>query len=157
MQFPSVVASSLAGKRFILPNEFEGVYNLLFVTFVEAQQPLVDTWLAAMEFLCDDFDGLKYYELPTIQQRHPLEQRVIDMSMRINIRDPYARAFTITLYVDLDRFCRDLEFPTRDEIYTLLIDQQGYVLWRSCGDYNEMKEISLRETLETVFSPEEQA
>jgi hypothetical protein len=152
MQFPSLVASSLAGKRFELPNELEGDFNLLFVAFHDNQQYMIDTWLASADMLVTAYKRLKYYALPAMQVRQPFEQRVLEMGMRLNIRDPFTRAITIALYVDLEKFCFELAVANRDEICLFLIDESGDIVWRGIGAHNIFKEASLRETLETIFS-----
>ena len=97
------------------------------------------------------YKRLKYYALPAMQVRHPFEQRVLEMGMRLNIRDPFTRAITIALYVDLEKFCDELAVIDRDEVYLFLIDHHGDVVWRGTGVHNIYKEISLRDTLETIF------
>lgn len=44
-QFPRVEGSNLEGRRFTLPTDFEGDYNVVLVAFRRGQQGDVDSWL----------------------------------------------------------------------------------------------------------------
>jgi hypothetical protein len=152
MQFPSVSAHNLVGKRYDLPEEFEGHYNLLVINFYQHQPHLTQPWLGFGEELSNTYPAFKYYNMPTNHQQHPFEQRINNMTLRIHISDPKQRELTVALYVDLKQFCQDLEIEHRRDLVVLLVDGSGEVLWRTEGHYSELRGISLLETLETVFT-----
>jgi hypothetical protein len=82
---------------------------------------------------------VRYYELPVIQRLNVLARTFINEGMRSGIPDRLARARTITLYLDKVAFRRALELPHEDDIYVLLVDRQGQVLWRSGGAFTPEK------------------
>jgi hypothetical protein len=128
-----------------LPEDFEGDRNLLLIAFQRDQQKNVDTWLRQMKRF--EAPGFRYYELPTLGRLSPLVRWFIDNGMRRGIADPYARAHTVTLYLDKPAFRRALILPNETRIYAILVDRSGQVLWRAEGDFDEAKAASLQNVL----------
>ncbi len=135
MQFPAVSGSNLKRKRLNLPEDLEGEQNLVLIAFQQWQQTQVDTWLPFARQMEETYPGLRYYELPTIQRLGPLARTFINEGMRAGIPDPVARERTITLYVDKLAFRQALDLPGEENIYILLLDRQGRVLWRAEGAF----------------------
>ena len=143
MQFPSVTGSSLQRRKLDLPEGFDGELNLVLIAFQQWQQSQVDTWIPFAKQLENAHSGLRYYELPTIQRLNALARTFINEGMRAGIPDPVARERTITLYVDKNAFKQALQLPREDDIYVLLLDRQGRVLWRAEGTFTQEKGESL--------------
>ena len=139
MRFPSVEGSNLAGRRFRLPEDFEGRLNIVLVAFEMEHQADVDTWTPLVKQLATADPGVRYYELPTIWRMNPVRQWFIDSGMRMGIPDPNTRAATITLYLDRAAFCQALGLPSTRSIYVLLVDDAGQVLWGESGRFTEAK------------------
>lgn len=152
MQFPPVIAHNLAGKRFSLPDEFEGEYNLIVLSFYDYRPSQIDPWLEFGKLLSQNYLNFKYYALPINNERHAFEQRIFNMSLRIHVPDPMQRALTVVVYADIEKFCEELEIGSRREIYAFLVDKQGEVMWRTEGNFSELRGVSLEETVETVFA-----
>lgn len=147
MRFPAATGSNLQRKRFDLPEQFEGDWNLLFVAFQQWQQTQVDSWLSFAKEMESSYSGLYYYELPTIQLRNPLVQTFINEGMRAGIPDPVARERTITLYVDKKAFRSALAIDHEEHIQVLLLGREGQVIWRTEGSYTAEKADALRAVL----------
>jgi hypothetical protein len=143
MQFPSVMGFNLQRKKLSLPEAFEGELNLVFVAFQQWQQSQVDTWIPFARQLEETHSTVRYYELPTIQRLNVLARTFINEGMRAGIPDPVARERTITLYLDKNTFREALQLPREDDIYVLLLDRQGQVLWRAEGAFTVDKGDSL--------------
>jgi hypothetical protein len=143
MQFPTVTGANLQRKKLMLPQDFEGELNLVFIAFQQWQQNQVDTWIPFARQLEKTHAGVRYYELPTIQRLNVLARTFINEGMRAGIPDPTARERTITLYLDKAAFREALQLPGEDDIYVLLLDRQGQVLWRTEGSFASEKGDSL--------------
>ena len=65
-----------------------------------------------------------------------------------SIPDPAARARTITLYLDKERFRQALGLPDEEHIYLLLIDRDGRVHWQTRGPYSPEKASPLMAAVE---------
>jgi hypothetical protein len=143
MQFPTVSGSNLQRKKLTLPHDFEGEQNLVFIAFQQWQQRQVDTWIPFARELETAYPGLLYYELPTIQRLNILARTFVNEGMRAGIPDPVARERTITLYLEKEAFRVALQLPGEDDIYVLLLDGQGRVLWRTEGSFTPEKGESL--------------
>ena len=143
MPFPTVTSTNLSRRKFALPGDFEGDLNLLLIAFQRWHQRLVDTWILFAGRLEHDYEGVRYYELPVIQRMNVLGRSFIDGGMRAGIPDREARARTITLYLDKVAFRSALDLPGEEDIYVLLVDRQGRVLWRAQGSFTPEKGESL--------------
>ncbi|MBN1137654.1 MAG: hypothetical protein JXM73_13795, partial [Anaerolineae bacterium] len=89
------------------------------------------------------YPAVRYYELPTIRRLNTLARTFINEGMRAGIPDLVARERTITLYVDKKAFREALQLPGEEDIYVLLLDRQGRLLWRAEGAFTPDKGESL--------------
>jgi len=94
------------------------------------------------------YPGFRYYELPTLQELNPLSRVFINEGMRAGIPDPTARERTITLYIDKLGFRQALDLPHEEDIYVLLVNRQGQILWRVAGELTPEKTESLVSAIE---------
>ncbi|MEO8395567.1 MAG: hypothetical protein ABI700_21410, partial [Chloroflexota bacterium] len=133
MIFPTLAAENLEGRGLTLPGDLEGAYNLVVVTFQQRQQIEVETWLPLLHRLCAHYDDLRYYLLPTIQLLPDCQHHFFDMGRSFRLYGQNAREHTLPLYVDINDFNRALDIPTVSQIYTLLLDAKGRILWRASG------------------------
>ena len=131
--FPSVTGINLEGREIALPDGFEGERNLVLVAFEREHQTLVDTWLDYAGTLELRDERVRVYEVPTIYEVGALYRSFINSGMRAGIPDPQARARTITVYLDRERFVGALDLPDMSTIYPMLIDETGAILWRGRG------------------------
>ena len=81
-----------------------------------------------------------------------IQRSFIDGGMRGGIPDKAVRARTITLYLDVKKFNAELNLATIDDIYVLLVDKQGEVLWRASGDYTPEQDGILSQRLVELFT-----
>jgi len=147
MQFPVVTSANLSRQGFTLPADFEGDVNVLLIAFQRWHQRVVDTWIPFVRHLEQAHDDVRYYELPVIQRMNVLGRTFINEGMRAGIPDRVARARTITLYVDKAAFRQALGLPHEEDIYVLLVDREGNVLWRAEGAFTPEKGESLAAVL----------
>ncbi|MBE2268806.1 MAG: hypothetical protein IAE80_11290 [Anaerolinea sp.] len=139
MIFPTVTGSNLDGQRISLPNGLAGEFNLLVITFQQRHSPQVEAWVSHFSALCSRYYDLRCYVLPTIQNLLTLQRDFADAWVRSGSDDGNRRQTTIPLYVDINDFNRALDIPTVSNVYCLLIDREGEVLWRVQGAYDPLK------------------
>ena len=137
LRFPTVEGSNLEGRRFSLPNDFEGELNIVLVAFRREQQDDVNTWVPFLKSIAATHAGLKAYELPTLNRSYRMVRRFIDGGMSRGIPEKATRETTITLYIDKAPFKMALGITAEDRIVTLLVSRDGRVLWRGDGRYTE--------------------
>lgn len=147
MTFPTVNGSNLLREKLTLPRDFQGRFNLVFIAFEQWQQMEVDSWMALANELEEQFDGLVYYELPTIQNRNTLYKIFINEGMRAGIPNPKTRERTITLYLDKTDFCSALGMLDEKHIYILVVDRQGHEFFRARGMVSREGDVALRQAL----------
>ncbi len=145
MTFPTVSGSNLLREKITLPGDFQGEFNLVFIPFEQWQQMEVDSWMTLAKELEEQFDGLVFYELPTIQSRNIFYKTFINEGMRAGIPNPKTRERTITLYLDKSDFRAALDMKDEEHIYVLVVDRQGKEFFRGRGPYNQEGEAALRQ------------
>lgn len=145
--FPEVSGFNLTGKRFTLPQNFEGEVNLSLIAFTPEQQIDLDTWLIGVRQY-ESTPGFQVYELPTLKKGTPMFRAFLDGVMKHEIPDTHQRSHTITLYLDKSQFEECLGLPDEDRVYAVLTDRTGRVLWRAEGPFTEERGYALRDVLE---------
>jgi hypothetical protein len=136
-RFPPVSGANLEGRHFNLPNDFEGALNVVLVAFQRQQQDDVDTWTPFLRGLAAEHADLRVYELPTLGRRYIPMRWMIDGGMRRGIPDKAVRMTTITLYIDKSPYRRALGLGDESQIYVLLVDRAGTILWRGAGRHSD--------------------
>ncbi len=139
MRFPTISGSNLLREKRNLSDDFAGDLNVLLIAFQRWQQSLIDTWIPFARRLERMNSDVRYYELPTIQSMNRVSRMFINEGMRAGIPDPLARERTITLYLDKSAFRQALDLDDEDDIYILLVDRKGKVLWRAEGAFSKEK------------------
>jgi hypothetical protein len=155
MTFPTVSGSNLLRQKLTLPQDFQGELNLVFIPFERWHQMEVDSWSALADELEEKYEGLVYYELPTLQNRGPVYRIFLNEGMRAGIPNPKTRERTITLYIDKADFRAALDMVDEEHIYVLMVDRQGKEYFRARGPYSPEGEAALRQTLSRLIPKRE--
>jgi hypothetical protein len=155
MTFPTVKGSNLLRQKLTLPQDFQGMFNLVFIPFERWHQIEVDSWSALAEELEEKYEGLVYYELPTLQNGGPFYKFFLNEGMRVGIPNPKTRERTVTLYLDKADFRAALDMMDEGHIYILVVDRQGKEFFRVRGPYSHEGELALRETLSQITQKED--
>lgn len=137
--FPIVSGYNLNRQERQFPRDFSGDLNLVFIAFQQHQQTMIDTWIPFAQEMEATFPGFIYYELPTIYEMPAFSRTFINEGMRAGIPNQTARERTVTLYIDKQAFKSALDIPDERNVYALLVDRDGNILWRTAGEYTEDK------------------
>ena len=148
MRFPTATGSNLQRNKLTLPADFGGELNIILVAFEQWQQDTINTWLPFVEQLEQRYDGVYYYELPVIRRMNFIARTFINEGMRAGIPDTKARDRTITLYLDKLAFRQALDLPHERDIYVLIVDRQGNIVWRTEGTFTSEKGEALTGVIE---------
>jgi hypothetical protein len=151
MTFPTVCGSNLLKQKQTLPQDFQGRLNLVFIPFERWHQMEVDSWSALAEEMEKLYEGLVYYELPTLQNGGTFYKIFLNEGMRAGIPNPKTRERTITLYLDKADFRAALGMKDEEHIYVLVVDRQGKEFFRARGPYNRQGEAALRQALSQLI------
>jgi hypothetical protein len=152
-QFPRVEGSNLEGRRFTLPTDFEGEYNVVLVAFRREQQNDVDTWLPFLRDVATSGRNVRVYELPTLNKTYRLMRGFIDGGMARGIPERATREATITLYIDKSPFKEALSIESEAQISTFLVRRDGRILWRADGRYAAGAAADLAARINALVSP----
>lgn len=137
--FPVLSGFNLDRQELEFPRDFGGKYNLVIIPFQQYQQQIVNTWIPFAQEVESGFPGFIYYELPTIYEMPVISRTFLNEGMRAGILDQTARERTITLYLNKETFKSALDIPTENDIYLLLVNSDGEILWRTNGEYTQEK------------------
>jgi hypothetical protein len=140
--FPQVSGIDLQGATQELPKAFKNEFNLVIVAFKREQQEQVNTWIVAIESILKEKQNLSFFEIPLIYELSNLKRFWVNNGMRFGIQDEVARKRTITVYTNRDEFFKITKMK-EDEIYALLLDKNGKILWQAEGVANDSKIKSL--------------
>jgi hypothetical protein len=111
----------------------------------------VDSWSALADELEEKYEGLVYYELPTLQNGGPIYRIFLNEGMRAGIPNPKTRERTITLYLDKAGFRAALDMADEEHIYVLMVDRKGKEFFRGRGPYSLEGEAALRQALSRLI------
>jgi hypothetical protein len=142
-EFPSITSYSLDKQKVTLPSGMEGQTDLLILSFALEQKKDVDSWLPAAQALQHSNFEFRYYQLPVAERENMLFRWWETSSMRSDETDPVTWHWIVPLFVDRQKFLRDLDIPNQKQVIILLVDRQGHILWRSSGSMNEDKRAAL--------------
>ena len=149
--FPTVTGRSLSKVEHSLPADFSGQARVVVVAFDSKQQKTVDTWIPALKAITAENPAVQWYELPVIARRYKFMRGIIDGGMRGGVEDEAQRAVTISLYLDVKTFRKNLEIENGDTIQLFLLDQQNYVRWRVDGSLTPEKLANLKTALDELL------
>ncbi|MEM8860583.1 MAG: hypothetical protein AAGD96_19845 [Chloroflexota bacterium] len=148
--FPETSGSNLLRQAYSIPADLEGELNIIFVAFLQNQQPIVNTWVPFAQEAEAQFAQVAYYEFPTLDGGSAVFRTFLNEGMRAGIPDPVSRERTITLYIDLDQFLQATDTPNINNMHTLLINKDGEILWRTTGRFTQEKGSELTGVLESM-------
>lgn len=147
--FPMITAENLNKKQVTLPGDLAGRPALVLIAYQRQQQTNVNTWLDRIDEIEAAIPGVQIIETPTISSgKWGWMAGFIDGGMRSGIPDPEARGRTITLYTDVSLFNQALMIEDTDTIYAVLLDEVGEVMKIVQGDYEHMKLMRLKKSLD---------
>jgi hypothetical protein len=137
MKFPTVTGNNLEGRRFVLPADLEGDWNVLVLAFWQEHQNDVNTWLPHLRGIAASTPAVRCYELPVLWQMNPIRRYLLDNGMRLGIPDRHTRETTITVYLDKPRFRAALGLEDERQIALLLVNRAGDVAWSGRGRFRD--------------------
>ncbi|UCE43005.1 MAG: hypothetical protein JSV17_08675 [Candidatus Aminicenantes bacterium] len=145
LQFPEIEGTNLGGRAFVLPRDFEGRLNLVFVAFRREQQLAVNTWLPVATLLEGLHKDLIYYELPVHSCINPIARWFLNRAMRVGIRYPGSREKTIALYIKKDPFRKALNISGEDNIHVFVLNGEARAVWHVEGSCDAEKAKNLND------------
>ena len=151
MKFPTITGSNLQRRKFVFPVDFSGRLNIAIIAFQQWQQTQVNTWIPLLEQIEEKYEGVVYYELPVIRRMNILGRTFINEGMRAGIPNKKSRERTVTFYTDKRAFKEALDIPDERNIYVLLVDANGEVLWRTEGILAPDKAEALEKAIQTAW------
>jgi len=148
-QFPKISGKDLEGKEYTLPFDLQGEYNIVIVPFLRHQQIVVNYWVAYLEELSKKIPIFEFYEIPTLSLGYSAARFMIDGGMRAGIPDIKTRKRTITVYINKNRFKKQLGIRTEQYISIFLL-KNDEIIWEERGDFTKEKGQSLENFLSNL-------
>jgi hypothetical protein len=140
-RIPRFTSEALDGKKWTFPDDLTAKWTIIAIAFTQDQQDEVDTWVPAVDGLLTDRSDVAFFEFPTLTNRgyydNPVFRKTLASGMRSGIPSPIARARTITTFVKVDPFLREMGLEGTDSIHVVLVDKRGYVKWHTTGPVSE--------------------
>jgi hypothetical protein len=146
--FPQLVGIDLNGDRQELPKKFSKKFNIVIIGFKREQQELINPWIEAFKEIKKSNQEIDFYEMPLIYELGAFSRAWVNNGMRFGILDEEARKRTITVYTNRDQFFKIMQMNV-NQIYLLLLDNQGEILLKIEGDFSQEKLKLLSKKLNT--------
>src|SRR5664279_264419 len=147
--FPVVISYDLNKVKVTLPGDLKGDLNLLLLPFEREQQVDADSWLPLAKEVEAAHPGVRHYMLPVFAKENFLYRWWINSSMRSDAVDEQQRQITIPLYINRQKFLKQLQIASDHQVTVLLVKKDGHVVWRTTGAMTPEK----RAALESVLAP----
>ncbi|NPE09371.1 MAG: hypothetical protein GNW80_13880 [Asgard group archaeon] len=152
-KFPEVKGKNLEGKKYTLPYDLEGEYNIVIVPFLQYQQFIVNNWTDYLAKLQKKYSIFEFYEIPALALGYTAMRFIIDGGMKAGIPDLRTRQRTITAYINKMKFKKKLGIETEQLIYIYLL-KKDEILWEENGDLTEEKAQALENFLSKLTQEE---
>ena len=146
-RFPSVKGRNIDGRQFVLPEQFEGLYNVAVITYDVDQQVDAAAWIASLRTIENAYPDIHAYELPLVGQVQWLTRERREFRLSSDTADPQTRANTISIYTDPHAFNGVLDIDDRAQIIIILVDRFGNIVWRELGLCTAAKIENLENTI----------
>ena len=149
LYFPSVKAKALTGEEIRLPDHFRGKLTLLLIGYIQDSQFDVDRWILGLKQL---ETPVSIAEIPTIQGLFPrMISSKIDKGMRDGIpKEDWGIVFTV--YKDANKIAQFLGTTKPLNVRSVLIDEEGKILWFHDKGYSADKAIELNKYIRSLPS-----
>jgi hypothetical protein len=132
VRFPTVAATTLAGRPVTFPDAVVGQVGLLFVAFRQRAQADINTWVTPLIGTYLDSADVAYYEIPMISGGYRWVSGWIDGGMRGGVPgDLHDR--TATYYGPRATFYAEMNIGDRSRPYLFVLDRAGRVVHRADG------------------------
>jgi hypothetical protein len=148
LRFPTISGDNLLAETFHLPANFSGRYNLVILPFDEAQQVKAVRWLPLAQELAAANPDFAYYNLPVFPSMAAPLRAIIRTGMNFTVPEAL-RPLTITVFLDdRDAFLAALNIPDTEAMQVFLLNDDGEVMWRGAGEFDEAQGNALRAAVE---------
>ncbi len=143
MRFPELTAEKLSGEKITFLDDLNHETNILILVFERNSQKLVDTWAEIILKEYEPQSNIQYYEVPMISYWYKPIGWQIDNWMRDGIPEDY-HDNTITFYGNRQSYFEQLDMPDKSSCYLFILDQEGYIRFRTEGARDSLKEEAFR-------------
>ena len=146
---PIISGINLKQQAFVFPRDFKSDFNLIFITFLQQQQEIVNTWLPFVQKIEADYPSTAYYTFMIIDEMPSPTQSSINEKIQSH-PDEHTVERTVILYIDTQSFMQSMNIQNKNDVHILLIDGDGEILWRSTNGFDEKKGAHLLQKIQPL-------
>jgi hypothetical protein len=143
--FPTITAQDLNGRTATFPEQMPGERTVVLIAFHRRQQQELDVWIDKLGL--NKKDAPAWIEMPVVPNYGSIWRAFVDNGMRSGIITTEARARVFTVYGSRDEFRSKLNLPSDEQVYVLVVGEDGAVVARADGQYSDAKAGSIRSAL----------
>lgn len=152
-RLPELRGEYLSGRKAILPKDASGRVALLLFGFTYQSRFAVESWTPRFRKEFGKNAQVTFYEIPMIEGMARLGKWFIDSGMRRGT--PKAdHENVITVYGGTESWKQRLGVKAETDAYLVLLDQNGNVVWRDAGPFEEAQYQALAEQVRKLASEE---
>jgi hypothetical protein len=131
MMFPALTNQNLLDETCVLPDEFAGNFNILYITSEARQLFQIARWLPFIAELNSESTPLETYIFPIIPKAHLMARRHINNGMKPEMPEWVNLHCCVPLYVIRPTFYEQVGITEPTELNILLVDKIGQILWQT--------------------------
>ena len=135
---PVLSGTTLTGDDFTFPDDFEHDLNLIVMGFKRRHQDAIHTWLKPFDTDTLNTLDIGFYEVPVIYEMEFIQRFFLNNAMKFGVSSAAQRRRTITVFLDRSKFLKTMSMQ-EENIYALLVDRTGKILWMQPGVYDSSK------------------
>lgn len=148
-KFPQLKAKSLKKEKITFPDDLTNEINILILVFQQDAQRLVDTWAKIILSEFEPQTNISYYEVPMVSTLYIPIAWQVDNWMRAGIPEQY-HDNTTTFYGNRSPYFKKLNMDEKDSCYLFIVDQSGYIQFRTEGARTSEKETAFRNAITSL-------
>ena len=149
---PQLDGENLMGDSLSFPKDLTEPLTLIVIGFKREHQKDIDTWIQAYKEKGFVDQSVGFFELPIIYEVGTLKRLFINNGMKMGIPDPEQLKRTVTIYMKRQNLFDALGMK-EDRIYSLLVTQEGKILWRAVGKASPEKIDTLEDAINS-YAPQ---
>jgi len=149
--FPDIKAKTLEEKEVLLPENANKEVNIIFLLFEQNAQLHVNTWAEVILEKYEPKMNVSYYEVPMMSGFYRFMSGQINQWMRDGIPEEY-HDNTACFYGNRNPVFEALNITDKSSAYLFVLDQKGFIHFRTEGSRSDQKESALRVAIQTLLS-----
>ena len=147
--FPALTGTTLEGKTINIPQQTNGKYTLLGLTYSQKSQEALSQWAQEIYdyFITDPAYDFNIYLVPMIGGVKGVAAGAVEKEMKKSL-DPELYKYFLLYVGEVASYKQSLKMGDKDVPYFFVLDKTGKIVYRTSGAYSDDKLEKIDEAIE---------